>query len=359
MRSRFVYRSRTESAFDRDPKMSSEQDQVVVSASASSNTGSGEAPARRRIVVAQKPSEKPIAFISREPEQADAFEEHLGRVRNVVVFPSLTHFCTDPSRAAWGGVVIARSCGWDARLLGFVPSPSCIAFWGAAEEGYGWPASIRKLDTQDDVRQWVDELARPLPFQLPRASKRSAAGEKRGPVRRAAKPQLKFELATARGVVDDSPVQMELDGLPARRIEPLALNGNGLASVLPPRSRAEGRPSTRPGTQPVARASERPATDASNQKPARAGARAKAASEQTLAGAVPVARRRGRPPAADKQPSSANPFTERRLMLADVVTSSRSAGDERDFMKIAAELGLARAAALLGELRARAHSLRR
>jgi hypothetical protein len=310
--------------------------------SAAAVRGANDGP-RRRIVVAQKPAEKPIALISRDTSVSDAFEEQLGRSRTVVVFPSLTHFCSDSSRMVWGGVVVARSCGWDERLLSFVPSTTCIAFWRLAEEGYGWPASVRRLDTQEDVRGWLEDIAKPLAFQLPR-QKRGEAAAKRSNVRqKPSKPQLKFELATARGVVaeasprarvQETPLQMEFNGLSEKHAEQKLAEESAFTPV---------RSSVRPT---AARATEKPA-------------RGKTPSVAPVQAAAP-ARRRGRPP-IDRSAQSGSLFVEApRVSSASVLRmpSNLPQFDERGFMKLAAELGLARARDLLDELRVRAHSLR-
>ena len=347
------------------PKMSSEQDQVVATAPLAESRLAVEGTSRRRIVVAQKPVEKPIALISRDSELSEEFEKQLGRARTVVVFPSLTHLCTDSSRMVWGGVVIARSCGWDARLLGFVPSTSSIAFWRVAEEGYGWPSSVSRLDTQEDIVQWLEEIAKPLPFPPPKAAKRAAPSDKRAPTRGGKpKAELKFELATVRSVVQATPLQMELNGLAEKRSEPAAVGAG------------EDQQAARSLSSPLGRPRER--FDSRLARP-KAAPKAAALVQASLDIAVPR-QRRGRPPAPAKAQDEALTRDSRALaakligtgrgssacdesgfmkLAAKLIGTGRGSSvcDESGFMKLAAELGLARAGALLDELRAHAQTL--
>jgi hypothetical protein len=133
---------------------------------------------RRRIVSAPQRTALPVALIVRERGTLPSLEAQLQQARPVVVFPSLSHFCTESHRSErWGGIVIARACAWDARLDDYVLHRECMALYGEAEDGYGWPESVQRL-RDDGVAGWLGQLDVPR-VRLPPAKPRRVrpAGE--------------------------------------------------------------------------------------------------------------------------------------------------------------------------------------
>jgi hypothetical protein len=158
--------------------MSPEQPVAVAEPSPSSSAPGAAGAQRRRIVSAPQRTALPVALIVRERGSLPTLEAQLQQTRPVVFFPSLSHFCTESHRSErWGGIVIARACAWDARLDDYVLHRECMALYGEAEDGYGWPESVQRL-RDDGVSGWLGQLDVPR-VRLPPAKPRRVrpAGE--------------------------------------------------------------------------------------------------------------------------------------------------------------------------------------
>jgi hypothetical protein len=136
-----------------------------------------EPPVRRRIVSAPQRTALPVALIVRERGSLPSLEAMLQESRPVVVFPSLSHFCTESHRSErWGGIIVARACAWDARLDDYVMARECMALYGEAE-GYGWPEAIPRL-RDEGVAGWLAQLDVPrVRLPAPKPRKLRPAGE--------------------------------------------------------------------------------------------------------------------------------------------------------------------------------------
>lgn len=132
-------------------------------------------PARRRIVaLPERRAPLPVAIIAHEGPELEALEAHISRTRPVVSFPSLAHFGADVNRREkWAGIVIARMHAWDARLDESVPRRAFIALYHLADEGHGWPDSVRRVANTEELDTWLADIAAPvLPADdKPRVSK--------------------------------------------------------------------------------------------------------------------------------------------------------------------------------------------
>jgi|GEM_PF-5977450 len=167
--------------------------------------------ARRRIVALPARIEAPVALIMREAEPREALTDHLGR-RRVVSFPSLAHFCTEEQRRQpWLGIVVGYSCAWDAQLDRFVPHPSCITLYQVPEEGHGWPEGVVRLHERDQLDAWLADLAEPMPAwkkALEEARKKARTKPRRARAPRAeltASEQLSLPMAEASGARASAP----------------------------------------------------------------------------------------------------------------------------------------------------------
>lgn len=151
-----------------------------------------EPPVRRRIVSAPQRKVAPIALILRERGSLPALEEKLHAARPVVVFPSLSHFCTESHRSErWAGIVVARACAWDARLDDYVADRSLIALYEDAE-GYGWPEAVHRLraDNLEGIDGWLAELDTPrIPVARPKPKRVERSG-----TARTRRPRVVFSL---------------------------------------------------------------------------------------------------------------------------------------------------------------------
>lgn len=323
--------------------MSSEQEPVV----------SPEAtPGRRRIIVAPKLADKPkpLALIVRDPELQEEFEEQLDKARPVVVFPSLTHFCSDSLPTNWGGVVVARPCGFDARLMSFVPNTTCIAFWRVAEEGYGWPNDISHLRDASELQHWLGEIAKPqtvVPLKRVVREKRIVTRSKPS-AREASKTPFKFELAVARGTVTSNAAPADTAGQMELGLDKKARQQIELPIAAPAKSE-----SIKPAAQ-AARKSTPPKATSSAQK--RVAKRAEQLAFNAGGAMSPGASaQQKRDQRAEKQASARRGAVTREIIAASAASAPRA---EQAFVKLAAELGLLRAQELVAQLHAHAASLR-
>ncbi len=134
-------------------------------------------PARRRIVaLPERRTPLPVAIIAHDGPELDELEAHVARTRPVVTFPSLAHFGADVNRREkWAGIVIARPHAWDARLDESVPRRAFIALYGLADEGHGWPDSVRRASTTEDLDAWLTAIGAPV---LPADDRRRAAKQR-------------------------------------------------------------------------------------------------------------------------------------------------------------------------------------
>jgi len=121
-------------------------------------------PARRRIVaLPERRAPLPVAIIAHEGPELEALEEHISRTRPVETFPSLAHFGADESRREkWAGIVIARMHAWDARLDEAVQRRAFIALYRLADEGHGWPDSVRRVGSTEELDAWLTDIAAPV-----------------------------------------------------------------------------------------------------------------------------------------------------------------------------------------------------
>ncbi len=121
-------------------------------------------PARRRIVaLPERRVALPVAIIAHEGEERDQLETQISRVRPAVSFPSLAHFGAEAARGErWAGIVVARTHAWDARLDTSVPRRAFIALFRLTDEGHGWPESVRRIGTPEELDAWLTDLAAPV-----------------------------------------------------------------------------------------------------------------------------------------------------------------------------------------------------
>jgi hypothetical protein len=61
------------------------------------------------------------------------------------------------------GIIVGYSCAWDAQLERFVPHPSCISLYQVPEEGHGWPEGVQRISERDQLDAWLRDLAEPMP----------------------------------------------------------------------------------------------------------------------------------------------------------------------------------------------------
>ncbi len=155
--------------------------------------------ARRRIVALPTRVEAPVALIMREAEQREALADHVGR-RRAVSFPSLAHFCTEEQRRQpWLGIIVGYSCAWDAQLERFVPHPSCISLYQVAEEGHGWPEGVQRIAERDQLDAWLRDLAEPMPAwkRALEEARKKPRKPRRAPAKREAPPTQQLSLPMA------------------------------------------------------------------------------------------------------------------------------------------------------------------
>jgi len=121
-------------------------------------------PARRRIVaLSERKAALPVAIIAHEGAQRDELEAQISRVRPVVTFPSLAHLGADAAGGArWAGILVARSHAWDARLDTCVPRRAFIALYGLTDEGYGWPETVKRVGSAEELETWLGAISAPI-----------------------------------------------------------------------------------------------------------------------------------------------------------------------------------------------------
>jgi hypothetical protein len=281
-----------------------------------------EPPIRRRIVSAPQRTALPVALIVRDRGSLPSLEAMLQDARPVVVFPSLSHFCTESHRSErWGGIIVARACAWDARLDDYVLHRECMALYGEAE-GYGWPDSIPRLG-DEGVPGWLGQLDVPrVRLPPPKPRKVRPAGE------------------------------------PAAR-----KRSRKVFSLWAPTS---GAVSTTPAPAPVAaQASQVTVASAAGAASGRTDKRREARSAQQTLPFVDTARAEKKrvekkQPARAALPEPRTSEAERRALAHAVgkrMVQPISARQEERLARMGIEIGLNRAYALLEQLRARAQRL--
>ncbi|MFT3924785.1 MAG: hypothetical protein QM778_19785 [Myxococcales bacterium] len=286
--------------------------------------------ARRRIVALPARIEAPVALIMREAEQREALTDHLGR-RRVVSFPSLAHFCTDEQRRQpWLGIVVGYSCAWDAQLVRFVPHPSCITLYQVPEEGHGWPEDVVRIGELDRLDAWLLDLAEPIPGwkkALEEARKKPRKPKPRVVVPRVVTPRIE-----------------------AARVEGAQLSLPMAAAVAPAPSVAEQIGSFSHRAKGATGATRTP----------------KVITKRIVREPAPTrpARARGAAPARTKMLASAAPASTRRphitLSAKDLAAASRAGAHlPKELVRLASEIGFARAQELLSGLQQNARAIMR
>lgn len=294
--------------------------------------------ARRRIVALPARAEAPVALIMRDNEQRDALTEHLGR-RRVVAFPSLAHFLTEEQkRVPWAGIVVGYACAWDAQLDAFVPHRSCVALYQVSEEDYAWPEAVTRLEGQEQLDAWVTDLLSPNPAwkkaleearKKPRRKTAREAAEKRAELSR----QLELAVngistdkagkaaAAQAGEASQAGAQVASAGAAQAEAKPSAPEKRAKPKAAQPRaSKIEARPRK---VKVTARADQRQVREAARQV------------------ALPLPRMRHRPE-----------------LYRLGSTAGLDARLERELVRLAGEIGLARARALLDTLHQNASQAR-
>lgn len=281
-------------------------------------------PARRRIVPQPLRTEAPLALITSNTTTTGELEERLRRGHVLITFPSFAHFLAEPPRREpWAAIVVARTGAWDPRLDEYVRRRRCIALYGLTEEGYGWPETVARVGNLSEIDAWLESLNAPDPE----------------PVRKIRR--VKRE-TPARSAAPASPV-------PTSATESSAAQ----ASTTEP-SPAAPKPSAAPAAQE--------STAAAPAKPTLPPG--KGVLQLALPGLIePRVERKSRSTAPRRTRSASRPrrkaqvVTKPRRVRADEAPASHLQAD-RDFTRLAAELGLVRASALLVELRQRAKRTR-
>jgi hypothetical protein len=282
---------------------------------------------RRRIIQQPLRTEAPFALIVGDASQTGELEARLKRAHPLITFPSFSHFLAEPARREpWGAIIVARAGAWDSRLDYHVRRRSCIALFGLSEESYGWPEAVARVRDLAELEPWLEALNAPEPVRRrevvkreTRAQAKAALSEltanwmKQSAQTRDAQPAATTSLVDAARALEAAPDKPEVTPSPSSVQLELAT----MATPHGDRKTAKSRP---PKSVPA------PAVEPDS------------AREQT--------RER-------KQVRSQPPALR---ILPDLAASSDRAADLA-FTRIAAELGLARAFALLDELRERARQL--
>lgn len=287
--------------------------------------------ARRRIVALPTRIEAPVALIMREAEQREALTDHLGR-RRVVSFPSLAHFCTEEQRRQpWLGIVVGYSCAWDAQLDRYVPHTSCIGLYQVPEEGHGWPEGVQRISERDQLDAWLLDLAEPMPTwkKALEEARKKPRKPKRAPVVRAEATQLSLpmshETASAEsGSFSHRGTSTEGTGAPRRQ------------KVVTKRIVRSAAP-----TAPTPAAAPRSRASAAEARPAARG-------------------RTAEPRVSAREQKKAAPRPSVRLSASDLAAASRAGAHlPRELVRLASEIGFARALELLSGLKQNARALTR
>jgi hypothetical protein len=308
------------------------------------------APVRRRIIQQPLRTEAAYALIAADPAQTGELEARLKRDRPLITFPSISHFLAEPvRREPWAAVVVARAGAWDPRFDSHVRRRRAIALFALPEEVYSWPEAVARVRDLTELSAWLESLDAPEPAAVKRVIKREQRARAKAAlgdlgVRRLPQPARTVEVrgsarerdVEARGSareqnVDapDAPGRASPPAAPASAVEPKEV-------TLPaPVARARAKANARTHSLQV-----RPASAKGDRSLARASERVQAKSQSSAVG-----KKRGPPLQAPK--------------LAGIWSSPSSQAADREFMRLAAELGLVRARELLAELRARTTRLAR
>jgi hypothetical protein len=323
-----------------------------------SSPGDASRPIRRIVSAPEQRMALPVALIAHKGEERDQLEARIARSHPVITFPSFAHFGADAAqRARWAGIVVARTHAWDARLDNYVLRRAFIALFQLADEGYGWPETVRRLATPEELDSWLSELSSSVlpPDDRAHALKPKAkAKPKRSSLfdthASSGAQAARVELAPARGSVPASirPAKAQLE-LPV--VEPVAAaatqSDGEQATVHGTSSRAKAasdRPRSERVTAPTA--SKKAARDSAGVRPrAAAHARAQRDGVELRPSAAPASAAEGRATAVRGKPSAKRS-----------VAKAASAREERRLSALALEIGLVRAQELLSLVRMRARS---
>jgi hypothetical protein len=213
-----------------------------------------------------------------------------------------------------------------------------IALFALPEEVYSWPEAVARVRDLTELSAWLESLDAPEPAAVKRVIKREQRARAKAAlgdlgVRRLPQPARTVEVrgsAREQNVdAPDAPGRASPPAAPASAVEPKEV-------TLPaPVARARAKANARTHSLQV-----RPASAKGDRSLARASERVQAKSQSSAVG-----KKRGPPLQAPK--------------LAGIWSSPSSQAADREFMRLAAELGLVRARELLAELRARTTRLAR
>jgi hypothetical protein len=306
------------------------------------------APVRRRIIPQPLRTEPACALITADTAQIAELEARLKRDRPLIIFPSISHFWAEPARREpWAAIVIARACAWDPRFDSYVRRRRSIALFAVSEEVYSWPETVARLRDLTELSAWLEALNAPEP-----AAAKEAAKRERREKAKAALNELSASWLKQSGRTVVAPGESREDVSPAASTGAVAVNdASAPVSAAPAKQKAKTR--ARPVQLDLASVGLQSA-------PSPTGKRARVDTKrESLAPrkkrSTPV-----RPPellaGRSAQQEPAPPAREQRALRHKDDTRTNSTA-QREFMRLAAELGLARAGELLAELRKRATRL--
>jgi hypothetical protein len=267
------------------------------------------APVRRRIIQQPLRTEASFALIASEASPVGELAARLKRTRPLIMFPSLSHFLAEPPRRErWAAILVARSGAWDPRLDAYVRSRRRIALFSLPEESYGWPEAVARVRDMGELEPWLEAIDAPEP------------PAKKERVKRSSRAQATATLA-------------QQNARPSQSAAPAPAASESLPQA-PDVAQGEAAPAT--PRQPLPRQIELDLPRA-ERKPRKT---------------------RKSPPRPERavEPPSPRPADLVRSILAEARARRATADDEgnREFERLAAELGLVRAFELLDELRERA-----
>jgi hypothetical protein len=305
------------------------------------------APLRRRIIQQPLRAEAPFALIAADTAQTAELEARLKRDRPLITFPSISHFLAEPARREpWQAVVIARAGAWDPRLDNHVRRRRAIALFALPEEVYSWPEAVARVSDLTELSAWLEALDAPEPVHVKKAVKRERRAQAKAALSELSASWLK------QGARTDA-----AQGAPAVEALPAPVSATSVKQASVPAAAAPAKAKAKARTRSLQLELAMSAAPESAVSLARQSARVEPKPES------PAARksRSVRPPLPELAPASA---PQERVAGAEKRTAPRfdysalgNRAAEREVTRLAAELGLVRAAALLDELRKRATRL--